>query len=232
MSIHLRSLRLPLVIAALMFAAAIGGIIARPTVTADEGAQRALALLVPRSFGEWREVPQAVQVVNPQTEALLDTLYSDVLTRTYVNAEGYRIMLSLAYGSDQRRALQAHKPEVCYPAQGFTVHTNKPVVLKTAHGEIPARRLFTTMGRRHEPLTYWFTVGDRASPSQIGRRLVEMRFALTGRIPDGTLFRVSSIDLDRTRAYAVQEQFVAALLDVLSPEGRRRLSGLETTAGL
>jgi EpsI family protein len=40
----------------------------------------------------------------------------------YVNASGYRIMLSLAYGSDQRGALQAHKPEVRYPAQGFTLH--------------------------------------------------------------------------------------------------------------
>ena len=232
MNMHLRSLRLPFVIAALMFAAGVGGIIARPTVKADEQAQRSLASVVPRSFGEWREVPQAVRVVNPQTEALLDTLYSDVLTRTYVNAEGYRIMLSLAYGSDQHRALQAHKPEVCYPAQGFTVHSNEPALLKTVHGIIPARRLFTTMGRRHEPLTYWFTVGDRATPSEIGRRLVQMRFALTGRIPDGTLFRVSSIDLDRTRAYAVQEQFVTALLDVLTPEGRKRLSGLETTAGL
>lgn len=228
----MRAHRLSWVIAVLMIAAGVGGIIARPTVTADERAQRPLASLVPGSFGEWREVPQAVQVVNPQTEALLDTLYSDVLTRTYVNAEGYRIMLSLAYGSDQRGALQAHKPEVCYPAQGFTVHTSEPALLKTAHGEIPARRLFTTMGRRHEPLTYWFTLGDRASPSPIGRRVVQMRFALTGRIPDGTLFRVSSIDLDRARAYAVQEQFAAALLEELSPEGRKRLSGLETTAGL
>lgn len=228
MNVH----RLSWLIAALMFAAGVGGIIARPTVKADEGAQRSLASLVPKSFGEWREMPQAVQVVNPQTEALLNTLYSDVLTRTYVNAQGYRIMLSLAYGSDQRRALQAHKPEVCYPAQGFTVHSNEPAVLRTAHGDIPARRLLATMGRRHEPITYWFTVGDRASPSQIGKRLVQMRFALTGRIPDGTLFRVSSIDLDRTRAYAVQEQFVAGLLDVLSPQGRKRLSGLETPAGL
>lgn len=50
-----------------------------------------------------------MQVVNPQTQELLDKLYSQILTRTYVNAKGYRIMLSLAYGSDQRGALQAHK---------------------------------------------------------------------------------------------------------------------------
>jgi hypothetical protein len=53
-----------------------------------------------------------------------------------------------------------------------------------------------------------------------------MRFALTGRIPDGMLFRVSSIDLDQKRAYQLQEQFVGELLQAVSREGRKRLSGL------
>ena len=225
-------MRIALVLCALMFAASVGAIVARPTQkVADEHAV-SLASIVPKSFGEWREVPQAVQVVNPQTQELLDKLYSEILTRTYVNAEGYRIMLSLAYGSDQRGALQAHKPEVCYPAQGFAVHANEPALLKTAFGEIPARRLYTTMGQRHEPVTYWFTVGDKASPSQLEKRLVEMRFALTGRIPDGMLFRVSSIDLDRKRAFALQDRFVADLLKTVTPEGRKRLSGLGADAGV
>lgn len=218
--------RVALVVCGLMFAASVGAIVARPTQKiADEHAV-SLVSIVPRQFGEWREVPQAVQVVNPQTQELLDKLYSEILTRTYVNGAGYRIMLSLAYGSDQRGALQAHKPEVCYPAQGFTVHNNEVATLKTQYGDIPARRLFTTLGQRHEPVTYWFTVGDKASPTQVEKRLVEMRFALTGRIPDGMLFRVSSIDLDRNRAYAVQDVFVRELLKAVSPEGRKRLSGL------
>jgi EpsI family protein len=219
-------MRLALLLCALMFAASGGAIVARPTQkVADEHAV-SLVSIVPKQFGEWREVPMAVQVVNPQTQELLDKLYSEILTRTYVNSAGYRVMLSLAYGSDQRGSLQAHKPEVCYPAQGFTVHRNEAAVLKTVHGEIPARRLYTTLGQRHEPVTYWFTVGDKASPTQLEKRLVEMRFALTGRIPDGMLFRVSSIDLDQSRAYRLQEQFVGELLQAVSPQGRQRLSGL------
>jgi len=71
----------------------------------------------PITPNDWREDPQRiVQVVDPQTRELLDKLYSETLSRTYVNANGYRIMLSLAYGSDQRDSLQVHKPEVCYPA--------------------------------------------------------------------------------------------------------------------
>lgn len=223
-------MRVAVLLCALMFAAAAGAIVARPTIKAAAD-DISLALIVPKQFGVWREVPIAVQMVNPQTQELLDKLYSEILTRTYVNPAGYRIMLSLAYGSDQRGSLQAHKPEVCYPAQGFTVHRNEATVLKTAHGEIPARRLYTTLGQRHEPVTYWFTVGDKASPSQWEKRLVEMRFALTGRIPDGMLFRVSSIDIDGKRAQAMQDEFIRELVESVSPTARKRLSGLGAGPG-
>ena len=47
-------------------------------------------------------------------------------------------MLSLAYGDDQRADLTAHKPEVCYPAQGFQLHANKEDGLQTPFGTITA----------------------------------------------------------------------------------------------
>ena len=216
------------ILAALMFAASAGAIVVRPSnKVADERPAISLESMVPRKFGDWREVQQGlVQVVNPQTQELLDRLYSEILTRTYVNADGYRVMLSLAYGSDQRGALQAHKPEVCYPAQGFVLQRNEAGLLGTPFGDMPVRRLFTTMGARHEPLTYWFTVGDKAVQGKTQKKIVELSFGLTGRIPDGMLFRVSSIDPDQTRAYQLQEQFVNQLLQAVSPAGRKRLSGL------
>jgi EpsI family protein len=170
-----------------------------------------------------------VQVVNPQTQELLDKLYSQILTRTYVNAGGYRVMLSLAYGNDQRGSLQAHKPEVCYPAQGFQVSNVETANLKTGFGTIPVRRLFGTLGARQEPVTYWFTVGDKAVMGTTQKKLVELRFGLTGRIPDGMLFRVSSIDADQGKAYQAQEQFVNQLLQAVAPADRKRLSGLDET---
>lgn len=220
-------IRTALVIAALMFAAAAGAIVARPTAKVSDGRPPiSLESMVPRQFGDWREAPHMqVQVVNPQTQELLDKLYSEVLTRVYVNASGYRIMLSLAYGSDQRGSMQAHMPEVCYPAQGFVLKGNERGVLGTAFGDIPVRRLFATMGARQEPLTYWFTVGDKAVLGQTQKRIVEFTFGLTGRIPDGMLFRVSSIDPDQPRAYRLQEQFVNQLLQSVSPAARKRLSG-------
>jgi EpsI family protein len=220
--------RIAFLIAALMCAASVGAIVARPTAKlADEGPAIALETMIPKQFGEWREQPQLfAQVVNPQTKELLDKLYSQTLARTYVHSSGYRVMLSLAYGSDQRGSLQAHKPEVCYPAQGFVLQKNEPGQLATTFGEIPVRRLFTTMGPRQEPVTYWFTVGDKAVRGKTQKRLVDLRYGLTGRIPDGMLFRVSSIDPDQTRAYEMQSGFVNQLLESVSPAERKRLSGL------
>src|SRR3954466_2343339 len=118
--------RISLWIAALMVLASIGAVLARPTVkAADEEPPISLEQMIPKQFGDWREEPQRyVQVVNPQTQELLDKLYSQILSRVYVNSAGYRIMLSLAYGSNQRGTLQADKPEVCYPAQGFAIEKN------------------------------------------------------------------------------------------------------------
>jgi EpsI family protein len=215
-------------LAGLMVAASIGAILGRPAIKlADERPAVSLESIVPRQFGDWREVPLGhAQVVNPQTQELLDRLYGEILTRVYVDSKGYRIMVSLAYGSDQRGGLQAHKPEVCYPAQGFTVQMNQAGRLSTPFGEIPVRRLFTTFGARREPVTYWFTVGDTAVKTNTQKRMLELFFGLTGRIPDGMLFRVSSIDADQQRAYGLHEQFVNQLLLAVPPNDRKRLSGL------
>jgi EpsI family protein len=222
------SYRTAFIVAALMCAAGVGAIAARPnTKAAALGPGISLETMVPTHFGDWHEAPQQfLQVVNPQTQALLDKIYSQVLTRTYVNPDGYRIMLSIAYGSDQRGALQAHKPEVCYPAQGFTLHRNEASQLGTPFGEIPAQRLFTSRGPRVEPVTYWFTIGDEAIKTKLQRRWITLRLGLTGQIPDGLLFRVSSIDPDQKRANRLQDQFVKQLLSAVSPEDRKRLSGL------
>jgi EpsI family protein len=216
--------------AALMALATAGGIAARPTPKPPGSAPRyLLEETVPRQFGEWRVLPEtAMQVVNPQTKELLDKLYSQILSRTYVNAQGYRVMLSLAYGDEQRGDLAAHKPEVCYPAQGFKLHFNDPAQIPTPFGAIGARRLGTSLGRRVEPVTYWFTMGDRPVTSKWEQRLVEIRLGLTGEVPDGLLFRVSSLDDQPERAFRIQDAFVNDLLKAVPPRSRLRLSGLGT----
>jgi len=222
--------RRALLMSTLMCTAAAGAYALRPGSNRTSSATKPtldLELLVPKQFGAWREeVQQVAQVVNPQTQQLLDKLYNQILTRTYVNGSGERIMLSLAYGGDQRGSLEAHKPEVCYPAQGFQLLAQSDGTIETAYGDIPVRRLNTSLGRRVEPLTYWFTVGESTVQSRWEKRLVEIRLTLTGQVPDGLLFRVSSIDPDPARAWQVQEQFVNALLGAVQSKDRARLAGL------
>ena len=222
-----------LTLAALMCTASLASIAVRPgQKAADKGKAISLEAIVPKGFGDWTELPeQSAQVVNPQTKELLDKLYSQLLSRTYVNKQGYRIMLSMAYGDDQRGGLQAHRPEVCYPAQGFKLGKVEDGVLATSYGKIDVRRLSTTYGARNEPVTYWLTVGDEVIRSPLDKRISQIRLGLTGQIPDGLLFRISSIDGDEVRAFATQQKFVADMMAAVPAAARKQLSGLTAAAG-
>jgi EpsI family protein len=217
-------------LAATMCGASIAGVAARPNKPA--GTDLNLEVDVPVAFGEWTQLKETAQILNPATEKLLGEIYAQILSRAYVDKSGYRIMLSVAYGSDQRGGLQAHKPEVCYPAQGFKVSTLEDGVLPTSFGDIAVRRLTTSMGPRYEPVTYWLTVGDRVVRTRLEKRVAEVAMAITGRIPDGVLFRVSSIDRDSAQAFAMQQKFAADLMGHLSPRKRRHLGGLVPAAAI
>ena len=230
--VKMRMQSVAIVMACLMTVASVAGIAARPTAkVGSNGIKFVLEDAIPRQFGDWHErADRGAQVVNPETKELIDRIYSQTLTRTYVNSQGYAVMLSLAYGDDQRGALAAHKPEVCYPAQGFVVRSNVAAQLPTPFGSIPVHRLDTAMGARNEPVTYWFAVGESAITSKWQQRFEEFKLGLTGQIPDGLLFRVSSIDPDPVHAFPLQDRFVSDLLRVVASKDRPRLSGLAAPA--
>lgn len=209
-----------------MFAASGLALALRPTQKISDQGGIDLETMIPRAFGDWRELSQnSVQIVDPQQQEMIDSIYTQTLSRTYVNAQGYRIMLSIAYGEDQRDAMQTHYPEVCYPAQGFSLQDKKNGTLTTESGLIPVTRLLTNLGQRHEPVTYWTTVGDRVVRNGIQKKLAEMSYGLNNKIPDGMLIRVSSIDGETTNAYAMQMEFADRMLGALTPEYRKKLNG-------
>lgn len=218
-----------LILCGLMVASAIAAQALTPTVMLAR-TRPALVLdsAIPERFGEWKEDKTLVgSVINPATQEALNRIYTQTLSRTYINARGERIMLSVAYGGDQRDAVQLHYPEVCYPAQGFQLQSNVLGMLVTRLGNIPVKRLETNMGnQRFEPVTYWTTVGDVAVTGGIDKKLAEMRYGLRGEIPDGLLFRVSSISRESTAAFALHEQFARQMLDELNPPLQHRLFGL------
>jgi EpsI family protein len=224
-----KQLILAVTAAVLMSSAAALAMVMTPTKKiVDELPKLELEAAIPKAFGEWKMDERSVGgVVNPQQTALLDKLYSQILNRTYYNPQGYRIMLSIAYGEDQRDGNQLHYPEVCYPAQGFQITSNRKGVLPTSVGQIPVRRLESNLSQqRYEPITYWTTVGTTALTGGTEKKLAEMRYGLKGAIPDGLLFRVSSIDQNSIQAFDIQQSFIKQLLPNVSNEIRPRIAGI------
>ncbi|HUP28875.1 MAG TPA: exosortase B [Usitatibacter sp.] len=171
-----------------------------------------LESVIPTSFAGWRLDPDEAQVaVAPDVQARLDRLYRQIVSRTYVNAQGERMMVTVAHGGDQSDALKAHRQEVCYSAQGFTIHRLAHGELSSAGRTIPVTRFVAVQGERVEPVTYWFTMGDRVVLGRVERLRVQLENGFAGRIPDGMLVRVSSLSADPAAAFASQQSFVSAL---------------------
>lgn len=200
----------------------------RPTHRiADDREKVDLELMVPSAFGEWKALAKSSgQIVNPEVQQRLNDVYSQTLSRTYTNNKGAYVMLAIAYGADQSDANQMHYPEVCYPAQGFRVENAKYGVLQTQYGAIQVKRLNAKMGSRTEPVTYWTTVGDRVVKAGKDTKLEKLKYALDGKIPDGLLFRVSTINHDAKKAYEVQDGFINQFVQAITPKQRLRFAGL------
>lgn len=216
-----------LLAAALMVGGALLTYFGRPTVyLADQIGKPDLESLFPKKFGDWRvDASRPIIVPAPDVQAALDAIYNQVLTRTYVNQTGQRIMLSVAYGGDQYDGTSAHRPETCYPAQGFSITFNEKKQQHLAQGTLGVRTLVAKQGERNEPITYWVVVGDKVATTGIEQKLAQMRYGLHGVIADGMLVRVSSIDSDRTRAHAVQSGFIADLAAAMPGQARTRVFG-------
>ena len=180
------------------------------------------------SFGGWVLAPeQSTAVVNPQQQETLDAIYDEIVSKVYIDrATGRRVMISLAYGNNQSRATQVHKPEVCYPAQGFDLMSMQKGTLAMADQQaLPVMRIVAQMGRRVEPLTYWIRAGDRVVRGAIEQNVARVSLGLRGYIPDGLLFRISEINADATASFALQDRFVSEFLAQLSPAARESLIG-------
>ena len=213
-------------IALLMAAGAVGAWVATPTRRLTDHRPRVdIEQVIPARFGDWHVDESVVPVqADPGAQKSLDAIYAQTMARTYVNARGDRIMLVIAYGKEQSDTLAVHKPDVCYPAQGFEIIGNRRALLDTGFGAVPVAQLVARQPRRYEPLTYWIRVGDAVDGTGTQRKLTQLKYGLTGLIPDGLLFRMSSLGAEE-EAFALQRQFARTLLAAMSPAGREFILG-------
>ena len=220
-------LRRALWLLAAMLLACVLALVATPTRKLADAQNRIdLDAVVPRQFGQW-VVDASVTPVSPSPvqQATLAQIYEQTVSRTYVNRQGQRVMLSMAYGSAQTNELRAHRQEVCYAAQGFQISGLKRIEVEVDRQPVKATRMVATAGGRVEPVTYWFTMGDQVVLSHLDRQMTQLRYALSGLIPDGYLFRLSSIGGAADAEYARQIAFANELFAVLPVALKRKLVG-------
>jgi EpsI family protein len=212
-----------------MLLACGAAVLARPTRVTPEmlGGRVDLEAKFPRSFGTWTIDPTVRPLqVDPVLQRVVEEAYDQVVSRTYRNAAGYRVMLSAAYSGRRDQSMDIHRPEVCYPAQGLSVRRDTwATTLVIADRELPLKRLVAGNGQRNEPISYWLVIGRDLASFGYGHRLATLKYGLTGRVPDGMLVRVSSVDADEARSFAMQEAFLIDLMAAVDDDFRGRLFG-------
>lgn len=182
--------------------------------------------MIPREFGSWKVDTKLPMILgDPAMEGKLNAIYSQNLSRTYVNESGVRIMLSIAYGVDQSDSMQVHKPEVCYPAQGFVINSIAKGLLNVANKQIPVTYLDTAMNSRREFVTYWILVGDEVVDGGMQRKLKQLEYGLQGIVADGLLFRVSSLGSAGEEEFLYQKEYIHSLLSSMGSNDRSMLIG-------
>lgn len=213
----------------IMFAAAVGAVILKPTQRMADQHPVNFENMVPKQFGVWRlDESVAPVAINPEVQARLNDIYSQTLSRTYINDRGQRVMLSVAYGDDQNtEKTQAHRPEFCYRNQGFSVNEIDVVTFDVATYQVVARRLLTQKPGRDEPVTYWMTIGDKVVLPGWRRKLTQLQFGLRGFIADGLLFRVSSFGNDYLAEFSLQQAFIVDLNQAIPEQLRYRIFGAQ-----
>lgn len=186
-----------------------------------------LEMVIPRKFGQWTLVPNTGLVTpsGPKGYARQDLaakIYSQEVGRAYSDGAGNVVMLVIAYGPIQDYRLKAHLPEVCYGAAGFRVSqkTVTAIAYRSDANALSLSRVTASKEGRFEPVTYWIRMGHDIVTGVFDRQLARMKYGLQGLIPDGALFRVSTVGMSEEASYRLQEQFIRDLINAIPAENR------------
>jgi EpsI family protein len=127
----------------------------------------------------------------------MDQPYDQVVMRSYRNEAGQMVQVALAWGRNQRQEVKIHRPDLCYPAQGFHIdHLSSHFFqkIKTPRGDpVLGKKMLVNSGRRYEVVAYWMRIGDVYSENAIDTRLKIFKDGLNGTMTDGILVRASVV---------------------------------------
>jgi EpsI family protein len=217
------------ILGALMLAASALTIALTPEKLPAPNQQMDLETMIPHQFGDWKLDESIIPIqASPDVQAKLDKIYNQTISRTYINNSGMRIMLSIAYGSDQSDSMAVHKPEVCYPAQGFNVLKTQQTRIVIGGKPIPAKQMVAQQGARIEPITYWINVGNTTVTGGLDRKIAQLKQNFTGQVPDGMLVRVSNISPNINNSFLAHQNYLEQLKMHINPKYKERIFGAES----
>lgn len=186
----------------------------KPTPNNTKNGKPHLSHLLPQKIGDWKTVTnQNNTIINPDVSNSLNKTYTDTFNTVYSDSENHLIMVSLAYTTTIDSQHHIHRPEVCYPSQGFITLRKHAKEIKLNNKTIQTIRLVAQQNQRTEPITYWIKVGDSISNSNIEQFVTKLKYGIQGILPDGMLIRISTIENNETQAYLLEEKFITELYE-------------------
>jgi EpsI family protein len=219
--------RRDLLLGAACLAGAAGGAALKPRREVKLLQSGKIADLAPPSFGGWlsEDVGDPYAVNGKGT--LSAKLYNELVVRQYTNqAAQAAVLMLLAYGGKQSDELQLHRPEVCYPAFGYTLVRNEPLSLPVGpRVTVPARRLAAEQDDRRESIIYWSRMGELIPQDAGQQRAARLQIGMRGIVPDGLLCRFSMTGENVEQNWMTIDAFVTELLSAIAPGKRNVLIG-------
>jgi EpsI family protein len=210
---------------ALLLATTAASQLLRPTRMFDTLSQGELDAAIPKTVGDYRFATSSGLVLPPRDE-LSERLYDQVVTRVYVAPERLPIMALFAYGSVQNLSLELHRPDECYPQQGFAITAPEPLPLVLGARRILASLLTARRANGYvEQVVFWSRIGAQFPQDRAAQSVLVARENFAGRMPDGLLVRLSVPTGERARAIAAAQTFLHHLDRALTPVGRRIVLG-------
>lgn len=224
------------VLASLLFAAAVAARLAHPTLH-ERGDEPQLETSIPNKIGNWSALASPLMQVSitQGNEPDINQPYDQSVLRTYADDQGHQIGVAVAWGKHQRQEVKIHRPELCYPAQGYAVkqlidHTFNINSITTQQPIIGKRMIALDRNGSMEVVSYWIRIGSIYSDSAFKTRMHILQEGLAGRVTDGLLMRVSQkvpVSAEPSqleRAFQRQEQFAADLVRSVTPATRDLLA--------
>lgn len=178
--------------------------------------------MIPERVDGWKS-QKSSELVLPAQDDMQAKLYENLETRIYEGRGLPTIMLLIAYNRAQQNNVQVHRPEVCYPASGYPITANKPILIAFGSTKISARELVANRGGVNERIIYWIRVGEQFPVGWAEQRFAMAKANVQGSVPDGLLFRASIIEGGASYTPQALHSFIQSFGNSISGEMQNRV---------